>query len=259
MTKSLLLSLTLVIGCSLIGCGPTGTANNAASNTETKPAHTDANNDALNVGANNEPGHTDTHSTEEPGIDLSKLPADLKGDAFDYYGLGRSEIVNLSVDDGTGPKPGTQSTKLTKVEKDYAEFMVVNEGALSVLGSVKIRLDKDGVKIISVNGIAAAPDTVELPNGLTKGKKWPFKYNAPDSPITGTNVLVGTQSVKTSVGTYNDALLIESTASGKQSGQQIQLKSKQWLVKGRGMVKTEFSRNVAGNKTPQIFKMEETK
>ena len=193
----------------------------------------------------------------EQGMDLSKIPAELKGDAFEYYGLGRTEPIKMTVTQGGKSDPATQTVKLTKVEGGSAEFAIADDGGLAALGEVVVSLDKNGIKVVSVNGQKADTETFELPNGLNKGKSWPFKMETGDLKVTGTNVVSGTESVKTDVGTYKDALLVVTTGTGQQGGQKVQFKSKQWLVKGRGQVKTEISR-VSG-KTTQIVTMSESK
>lgn len=200
---------------------------------------------------------TNSAPKQDAAIDLAKIPADLKQDAFEYYGLGRTEPIKMSVIRGADKQDASQTVKLTKVEKDYAEFTITSDGALSQLGEVVVRLDKGGIKVMSVNGKPADPDTFELPNGLTKGKAWPFKLPGEDPKISGTNKVSGTEKVTTPVGTYDNALLVVTTASGVQAGQKTQLQSKQWLVKGRGQVKAEIT-NVSG-KTKQTVTMEESK
>lgn len=244
MTKTFSFAVACLFGLVVYGCdsktNDTSAANDSGSTL--KPVSTES--------ANNAP-------KQNPGIDLSKVPADLKGDAYEYYGLGRTEPIKMTVVRGSDKQDASQTVKLTKVEKDYAEFTITSDGALSELGEVIVRLDKGGIRVMSVKGKAADPDTFELPNGLTKGKSWPFKLPGEDPKISGTNKVGGTEKVKTAVGTYENALLVITTASGVQAGQKTQLQSKQWLVKGRGQVKAEIT-NVSG-KTKQTVTMEESK
>ncbi|MEI8282649.1 MAG: hypothetical protein WCG75_09620, partial [Armatimonadota bacterium] len=152
-------------------------------------------------------------------------------------------------------KTATQTVKLTKVDKDSAEFTVSNEGGFSKIGEVVLKLDKEGIKVVTMNGNKAEPDMFELPNGLATGKSWPTKMDLDGSKFTGTNKVTGTQSITTPVGTYKDALVIVSTASGNQAGQKITSTIKLWLVKGRGQVKAEVT-NVSGKTTQKITVLE---
>jgi hypothetical protein len=252
-TSFWILSLMIV---ALVGCDSKAPAANSESS-NLKPVSTDT----KASGSNNAPEANNTASTapktQERGIDLGKIPADLKGDAFEYYGLGRTEPIKMSVTQNGTTEAASQTVKLTKVENGKAEFTISNEGGLSRLGEVLVSLDKEGIKVVSVNGQKADSETFELPTGLKVGKTWPFKLQSGDLKLTGSNVVKGTESVTTAVGTYKDALLVVSTATGNQGGQKVQLKSKQWLVKGRGQVKAEIT-NVSG-KTTQSVTMSEAK
>jgi hypothetical protein len=112
------------------------------------------------------------------------------------------------------------------------------------------------VRILSVNGQKAQSDVFELPTGLTTGKTWPFKLPSGDQTLVGTNVIKGTESVTTPVGTHKDALVVVSTGTNTQNGKKVQVSMKNWLVKGRGLVKAIT--NVSG-KDKQAFTMEESK
>ena len=255
-------SLTWIglVAVSLIGCGQKGTdtaiATNAGNGLQAVSTNgpPSAHETTSAAGANNAPaaGNTDaTAKNQQPSLDLSKIPASLKGDAFEYYGLARSEPIKMSVTQSGKTDPATQTVKLTKVDADRAEFTISNDGGLAKLGEVVVSLDKNGIKVVSVNGQKADTETFELPNGLSKGKKWPFKLENGDLKLTGTNVVSGTESVTTAVGTYKDALLVVSTATGKQGKDTVQLKSKQWLVKGRVQIKAEIT-NVSGKTTTTV-------
>lgn len=194
---------------------------------------------------------------QAPAIDLSKIPAELKSDAYEYYGLGRTDPIKMTVTQNEVTKPATQVVRLTNVSNSAAEFTITNDGGLQELGEVMVSLSKEGIRIVSVKGKKADSDTFELPSGLVPGKSWPFKLETDDQKLTGSNVVKGTEPVTTSVETYKDALLIISTASGSQNGQKIQLNSKQWLVKGRGQVKAEIT--YVSGKNKQTVTMSEIK
>ncbi len=244
---SLWLLTLIVIG--LIGCeSKSGDAN--ASNSTLKSVSSDNNGAGTNTPDANNAGKIEGQSVE-PGLDLSKIPAELKNDAFEYYGLGRTDPIKMTVTQNGASEPATQTVSLKKVENGIAEFTITNQGGLEKLGEVMVSLDKNGIKVVSVNGQKADSETFELPSGLTTGKTWPFKLESNGMKLTGSNVVKGTESITTAVGTYKDALLVVSTATGIQSGQKVMLKSKQWLVKGRGQVKAEIT-NVSGKNTQSV-------
>lgn len=188
-----------------------------------------------------------------------EVPADLKTDAFEYYGLGRTEPMKLAIkQQGQADKVGTQSFKLLKVENGIAEYSLESSDELVGLDTANFKVEKGGIRAASNATITSDQSTWELPAGLTPGKTWEIKTTK-DSvmQMTGTNKVVGTQEVTTPVATYKDALLIQVNATGNQGGRSFKLSSKLWLVKGRGTVKTEIE-SIEGKTTNKIV-MEEVK
>lgn len=233
MKTRILLSSLLLAGLLVFGCAPKDDTNSASGE-----------NSSVNTASNSPQQATTT----------AEVPAELKKDAFDYYGLSRTDPIKMKVSqNGGAAEEGTQTILLISADKDHALYTVSNTGKLAQLGEVTLKLDKEGVKITGMNGNPLPQETMELPNGLTPSKAWPFKY----ANLSGTNKLSGTSKVTTSVGTYTDALLVTSTAAGEQDGKKVQLTSKQWLVKGRGLVKAEMVSTQGGTKT--TFVMEESK
>jgi uncharacterized lipoprotein NlpE involved in copper resistance len=246
--------LSLIVVC-LVGCDNKTESTNGTNST-VKAVSTDPKSLETNASDANNAAGTTTKAVE-PSLDLAKIPAELKSDAYEYYGLGRTEPIKMTVNQNGSSEPASQTVKLTKVENGKAEFTISNEGGLSKLGEVLVSLDKEGVRVVSVNGQKADTNTFELPTGLSKGKTWPFKLPSGEQSLAGSNVVKGTESITTAVGTYNDALVVVSTAAGKQNGESVQVSMKNWLVKGRGLVKAVIT-NVSG-KNKQTFTMEEWK
>ncbi len=201
---------------------------------------------------------SDTSSTPEVQKPL-EVPAELKTDAFDYYGLGRTEPMKVAIKQkGQKDKVGTQTFKLVKVENGVAEYHLESSDELVGLDTATFKVEKGGIRAASNGKISSDASTWELPAGLTPGKTWEIKTTK-DSPMqmTGTNKVVGTESVTTPVATYKDALLIQVNATGTQGAQSFKLISKLWLVKGRGTVKTEIE-SIEGKSSNKIV-LEEVK
>jgi hypothetical protein len=201
---------------------------------------------------------SDTNSATEVAK-TPEVPAELKTDAFEYYGLGRTEPMKLAIKQSGQPdKVGSQTFKLVKVENGVAEYNLESSDELVGLDTASFKVEKGGIRAASNATISSDQSTWELPAGLTPGKTWDIKTTA-DSvmKMTGTNKVVGTQAVTTPVATYNDALLITVNATGTQGGRSFKLNSKLWLVKGRGTVKTEIE-SIDGKNTNKIV-MEEVK
>ncbi|MBS1701020.1 MAG: hypothetical protein JST12_05110 [Armatimonadetes bacterium] len=251
MRKTYWLAVACLLGLGIVGCAQEKDSNAPATNSSSSSANESK--------SDSNAANSDTNTAEAvpQGMSLDKIPAELKKDAFDYYGLGRPAPVKMNVVTGSDRQPATQTIILDRVEDGHADFTVKNEGALAQLGDVKLRLDKKGVRIMSIGGVEAAPDTYELVNGLTKGKAWEAKMKTASATISSRNVVSGTEDVTTPVGTYKDALVITVTGSGLQGKQKFQMTSKVWLVKGRGQVKAEDTNVEGSNKT--TYTIEESK
>lgn len=209
---------------------------------------------AANSGSNSSESNATADVQKAP-----EVPADLKTDAFDYYGLGRTEPMKLAIkQSGQADKVGTQTFKLVKVENGVAEYNLESSDELVGLDTATFKVEKGGIRAASNATITSDQTTWELPASLAPGKTWEIKTTK-DSvmQMTGTNKVVGTQEVKTPVATYKDALLITVNATGTQGGRSFKLVSKLWLVKGRGTVKTEIE-SIEGKTTNKIV-MEEVK
>lgn len=199
--------------------------------------------------------------TEGTGTSLSldKLPAELKNDAYEYYGLGRTEPLKMQIkQDGSAPSVGAQTVKLTKVEGGKAVFTIEHNDGLSQLGEMTVVLEKDGVRSAKNAQIEPDPSAWELPAGLSAGKTWETKTLPTSSlKLSGTNKIEGTKSLTTAVGTYKDAMLVTFSGTGEQGTEKFKLTTKMWMVKGRGTVKSELERSAHG-KTIKIV-LEEVK
>jgi hypothetical protein len=233
-----------VLGAFLLGCGSgdANSATNGVASGEKKPVL-----------------DTNTEKPADPGLSLDKIPADLKTDAYEYYGLGKAGDMNLVLKSGKNePQTGTQTVKLTKADAGRCEFEVSYGGVLAQQGKMTMSLDKGGVRVIASDTIKQDPKTYELPSGLKPGLKWDTKTVAgSEIEVNSTNTVVGTQTVTTPVATYKDALLVVATGTGKNRGTPFKMESKIWLVKGRGAVRTEIV-NSSGGKT-ETSTLEEAK
>lgn len=200
-----------------------------------------------------------TASNSEAPAQVAEIPAELKTDAFDYYGLSRTEPMKLAIKQkGQPDKVGTQTFKLVKVENGVAEYNLESSDTLVGLDTATFKVEKGGIRAASNGTISSDPATWELPADLKPGKTWEIKTTKESAmQMTGSNKVVGTESVTTPVATYKDALLITVNASGTQAGRSFKLNSKLWLVKGRGTVKTEIE-SIEGKNTNKIV-MEEVK
>jgi hypothetical protein len=202
-------------------------------------------------------------TADAPAPDPASIPADVKTDAFEYYGLANSDPVPMEViADGSPQRTGTQTTKLVKVEDGVATFEIARTGSLSALGTMTLESRKDGIYVKSTSIGEIEGEQLELPAGLTPGKTWKtsLKIKRQDGSTVendSTFKVVRKEKVKTPAGEF-DALLIESTGPMKMDGTESQMTTKGWFVKGRGAVKMTITTTPKGKK-PTTMVIQETK
>jgi len=180
-----------------------------------------------------------------PVATAAEIPASLKGDAYDYYGLANAEPIKMEIRSATPPaRSGLQTIKLKEIKDGKAIFTVDRTEGLADLGSMELSLDDKGLFVLSTNIGKVEENHLELPNGLAVGKTWNVKSKI--TRDTGQSVendatfkVQRTEKVTTPVGTY-DALLITSTGPATVSGTKMSMSTKGWFVKGRGPVKMEI-------------------
>lgn len=191
------------------------------------------------------------------------VPQQAKSDAYDYSGLGNAKPMDLEVDTpDQGIKTGSQSVTYDGLANGAGVFTVSRTGGLAeVLGATEHLLsDRTGVYTTSTSIGKLAAKHLELPVGLKPGKTWKTtaKLTAERGVLNerDTSRVVGIQTVKTPVGSYQ-ALLIETTSDAEMDSQKIKTRLKAWYVKGKGPVKFEVTTQ-QGNKS-QTYKIMESK
>lgn len=200
--------------------------------------------------------------SEKPALDLATLPAELKNDAFAYYGLGRTSPMTLKVKAGQTESVGSQSVKFVEMANGKATFVIKNGDALSAMGDNTVTLEAGGIKVLSSDKAKTNPDEWELPADLAPGKTWKttseLNTGTDSVKITLTNKVVGVQKVKTDVGEYADALYITASGGGERNGNKLKMETKSWFVKDRGAVKVEITTTTPDGKA-EVVTLEESK
>ena len=181
-----------------------------------------------------------------PTVPLSSLPDELKHEAFEYYGLGNDQPMDLerTIVGQPDTVTGSQSFRLKEVKDGKALFTVVRTGGFASVGDSDLSLELDGIYAMSSTIGTITPHQLELPAKLGVGAKWDAETKLEQGGgITlehkSVNKVVGMQKVTTPAGTY-DALLIESSGPAKIQGEAKEMRTKAWFVKGLGAVKMEI-------------------
>lgn len=192
------------------------------------------------------------------------VPADLKKDAYDYYGLANDKPMDMEVviSGASSVLTGSQTNKKEKSDADGVVYNIERTGGLAQLGSAKVKLMNDGIYLDEVMGTKSTEKEVELPNDLTPGNTWTshmaFKSNGSSMDVTSLCTVKGVVKFKTKVGD-REGILVTSTGSGKMNGQDIKLESKNWYVKGLGGVKSELTTIVTKSGAKRSVMIEEAK
>jgi len=192
-------------------------------------------------------------TAEAPKPTDAEVPAELKHDAYHYYGLSNSMPMDLEVKYSSRPDSltGSQTVSLKSMQDGKPTYIVDRTGRLAELGTQDMVLDKDGLFVTSSSFAKVTGRQIEMPAKLTPGTKWDSTVEV-DRPgqqmkIASTYKVVGPQKVKTKAG-EREALLITSVGTGTLNGAAVRMESKSWYVRGVGGVKSEVSMSTGGKK-----------
>ena len=273
-TLSLLLPKVLLIGALggtvvLGGCktadGPT-VLGTSGSGTKNSPANgsTDAptNGPSANAGNTANPAGGPRGNTPPAKVyTVDEIPAELKNDAYEYYGLGRKIPISMTLNSAAGPQQGAQDVRVLEVTPEMAKFEITSTDGLNLFGRNVVSLSKDGIRILESEIAKTRPNDFELPAGLTPGKTWTAVQTMEDGSrslkVTIVQKVVGPKSLTTKVGTYPDALYVTGTGTGTFNGKPIKMKTETWYVKGRGTVRNVIASTTNGR--TDTTTLEETK
>ena len=110
----------------------------------------------------------------EKGLDVSTVPAALKSEGYQYYGLDEGSPVEFEISQaqGTAPMTGTSSTRLVAVEKGIARFASAKTGILSRQGDEELEARPDGIYNTKVGKESVKPAQLVMPAQVPPGKVW---------------------------------------------------------------------------------------
>ncbi|MEJ5170454.1 MAG: hypothetical protein WHU10_05655 [Fimbriimonadales bacterium] len=183
------------------------------------------------------------------------VPDDLKKDAFEYYGLGNTKPIKMSLvfSNSTQKMEGEQIVRQVEAKDGVPRFRMERTGGLSSLPVATLQVRPDGLYVESLEGGEVPKPVLELPNGLVPGKKWStnseFKLQGRSIKDKSTYEVRGVKKLKTPAGEF-DALLIEGSGDLVEDGQKSKAKLRSWYVKGLGALKMEIERVIPGQKEP---------
>jgi hypothetical protein len=230
--------LPLAIFLVLSGCTPKDA--NQVGGTATTPGGATA----------NTPG---APGTNDKPLDSTAVPAALKHDGYQYYGLDNAKTLDVTLKAPDLPaETGGVAIEWQKVEDGKAHFKIARTGAIAEdLGDNTGMVDSTGVYLTGTSIGTISPEKfLALPADLTPGKTWSLKNKVAHnngSEIAEDSVykVEGIRDVKTKTGNQK-ALLVTSngTANVSSPGQspvKAKYTTKSWYVKGVGPVRIEIS------------------
>jgi hypothetical protein len=235
-----LVLVSLLAAASIVGCNRT-----APEASQSAPAE---------IPAATSPAETRTVSLEE-------LPVQLRNPAFEYYGLGNEQPVEMEMRAGAQTFTGTMRTRFLGMRDGEARFAIERTGGLASIGDMEVALTGDGIHVLSSTAGKLSSRTVEMPADLTPGRTWEER-SVVETPQgskvehVGQFKVVRTERVKTKAGEH-DALLITSTGTMTQDGRESVMETKGWYVQGRGPVKLEIVSRTDGQ-PPAVVTIEES-
>jgi hypothetical protein len=181
------------------------------------------------------------------------VPDELKKDAYEYYGLANSKPIKMSLvfSNSTQKLEGDQVIRQVESKDGVPRFRVERTGGLASLPGATLILKPDGLYVESLDQGEVPKPVLELPNGLTPGKRWStaneFTLQGRKMKDASSYVVRRLEKIKVPAGEF-DALLIEGQGEMTEDGQKSTAKMRSWYVKGIGSVKMEIERKVAGQK-----------
>ncbi len=196
-------------------------------------------------------------SAEKPKLET--LAANLKHEGYEYYGLGNTTPLKMSLVQGARTLKGAQETELEEVKADGAVFRQAWTEELAMNGTSKVRVTPEGVFGIEAQGNALNPPQMEMPAKITPGFKWSShtKLTVNGETVESTDSkIVGMKTI--TLGKKPHSVLVVTRSSKVDiSGKKKVLDSTEYYEKGIGPVKVDVK--VSGGGDPvQTFSMEHT-
>lgn len=258
--KSLIALLVLAV---VAGCGDKKPVETAATPPAPSNTGTPAPDTSMTAAQPAAPSTPDASTTTaaiapRPAIDIP-LPESLKHQGYLFYGLANTKPMDLEVVSSTqsGVTTGTQTTRLVEVQGDKAIYQIERTGGLAMLmGNMEVSVEPTGIYVKSSDVAKVGERDLEIPADLKPGAAWTSRTVSEKAgsgfDVTNKFKVVGPKKVQTKKATYPDALLITSTGSGQLAGRKVTMDTKNWYVKGIGLVKSEMRTTEPGGKASTI-------
>ncbi len=164
--------------------------------------------------------------------------------------------MELTISDQKAIRTGSQSIRFEGMKDGKAVYSVDRTGQLASLGTEEWTITDKGVFTTKSSMMDIGQDAMELPANPKPGMTWKVHTKSDQAAakmdMEMTFKVVGIESVTTKAGKFKSALLIEQDGKGSLQGQKVRTESKNWYVKGIGLVKATMMNHVEGGKSESL-------
>ena len=157
---------------------------------------------------------------------------------------------------------GSQTITLKESKNGQSIYTVDRSGGLASLGTEEWKVNTKGVYTSKSSMMTLGEDAMELPAHPKVGMTWKFHTKSDQSTakmdMEITCKVLGNEDVTTKGGGYKGALVVEQDGVGTVQGKKVRTESKNWYVKGLGLVKATLKNHLPDG-TDQTLSIQETK
>jgi hypothetical protein len=185
------------------------------------------------------------------------IPASLKNDAYDYYGLASEKPHTFKVtQDGKAQDDQTMTVALKSIGKDEATYDYVTEGGPNGALTVTWSLRPTGLYDMALTpGELVSKQILECPAKLTKGFTWKprevIKSNGSTISVQTNYNVAGPEKIATPAGPF-ETIRVDATGSGTTGSTPISLTASAWYSKGVGLVKQKETTKIGNKATTSV-------
>lgn len=241
------LTLAMLAGCAKQEASQSASAqvNPVSAQTNAAPAK------PSEPGAKAEPPKQETSAKDlkAPNAKANSGAISEQSEFAQWFGLSNHKPMDFTLTRSDTNATSTGSMTLSR--SGEGKYQLDRTGGLVQLGaSDKLELRQDGVYTVESSAGKLSGPHLELPADVSPGKTWTTDIQLTTEAGQAMqdreqNSIVG--QVKLSLNGNNyQALLLESNGSAKIGEQTLKTRTKTWLVKGKGMVKTVIETESAG-------------
>lgn len=230
MNRILVLLVAIASLSLLVGCQPKE-SDKPADETETTGSTTSGEN----------PEDPGDEVPDEVKDDSADITAELKTNAFEYYGLDNKEPLTYTLEFNGSTEEGTQQVKYQGLVDGAPTYTIVRTGSLDQLGDETVAVKTDGVHLVKSSMGQLDSPSLALPADAAPGKKWTSTQSitsatGDQTKFTMNYEVAGEESVQTDAGEF-DCIVVKSTGTLQQGEVNTTFSGTVWHSKSVGTVK----------------------